>query len=57
MKTYQNFSAISGDFATLERSKTVYAIATKEEEVVISVFSKFTYVIMIVIFCVSAFAF
>ena len=57
MKTYQNFSAISGDFATLERSKTVYAIATKEEEVVISVFSKFTYLIMIVIFFVSAFAF
>jgi len=57
MKIYQKFSAISGDFDSLQRSKTVYAIATKEEEVAISVFSKFTFLIMIVIFFLSAFAF
>ncbi|HLC83815.1 MAG TPA: hypothetical protein VJI69_08285 [Bacteroidia bacterium] len=56
MKTYQNFSAISGDFETLQRSRTVYVIATSEEKKVISIFSKFTYLIMIVIFFVSAFA-
>ena len=57
MKTYQNFSAISGDFETLQRSRTAYVIATNEEKKVISIFSKFTYLIMIVIFFVSAFAF